>query len=178
VSYQPGTILTRKELKKLPDGSLDPFNEVKVIGPSPVSTGVRSEEFTGQQGEAISIQPTSFGPTIDKFFGELQSEYDVTSIPEPPAIQAGTVTPVSPGPTPEEQFAQAARAQREQASDSVTAAQVEVPAERAERAAAVAARAEQPEPTRTPEEEIERARLAREAADDLTPEQKLATQDH
>jgi hypothetical protein len=110
VSYKPGTILTRKTPFEVPaEGADKPdltaYNEIEVIGPSPVSTAVRATEWTGQQGDNISVKPTSFGAVIDRPFGELRRDYDVKSIPPPAAIDRQTVEVVEPGPSPEEQFA-------------------------------------------------------------------------
>lgn len=110
MSYKSGTILTRREPFEVPEeGSDKPdftaYNEVEVIGHSPVSTAVRDTEWTGQQGDNISIKPTSFGAVIDRPFGELRRDYDVKSIPEPRAIDRQVIEVAEPGPSPEEQFA-------------------------------------------------------------------------
>jgi hypothetical protein len=111
VSYKPGTILERKTPFKEPeDGKPDlrPYNEVEVIGHSPVQTTTRATEWTGQAGDNLSIRPTSFGPVIDRPAGELQRDYNVVSIAEPERIDRQVVERVEPGPSPEEQFAKQA----------------------------------------------------------------------
>jgi hypothetical protein len=110
VSYKAGTILTRKTPFAVPEEDSDApdltaYNEVEVIGPSPVSTAVRETEWVGQAGTNLSIKPTSFGAVIDRPFGELQRDYDVKSIPPPPAIDRQVIERPEPGLSPEEQFA-------------------------------------------------------------------------
>lgn len=107
MSYQPGTILKRRvEFEEPAEGKPDlrPYNEVEVIGQSPVQTAVRESEWTGQSGDSISVRPTSFGQVIDRPFGELQRDYEVVSIPERKVIDRQVVEQVEPGPSPEEVF--------------------------------------------------------------------------
>lgn len=104
MSHRPGTVLCRKE--PFDAGAPDaPYNEVEVIGPSPVQRQVRSSEFVGQLGDLLSVRPSSFGPVIDVPQGQLQRDYDVVSIPPPPQIDRQIVEHFVPGPSPEEQFA-------------------------------------------------------------------------
>jgi hypothetical protein len=107
MSYATGTILSRKEPFEEPaDDSPDlrPYNEIKVIGPSPVQTNARAAEWTGQAGDNISVIPTDFGEVIDRPQGELQKDYDVTFIPESNQPLTHTVTVQELGPSPEETF--------------------------------------------------------------------------
>lgn len=105
MSYKPGTILVRKEpFEATEDQDFTPFNEIEIIGNSPVQTGVRQEEWGGQQGDQISIRPTSFGPVVDRPAGELQRDYDIKSIPAPVKFTQQQVEIQEPGPSPEEQF--------------------------------------------------------------------------
>lgn len=108
MSFQPGTILTRRTPFEEPSGDapdLRPYNEIEVVGPSPVQTAQRSEEWSGQLGDKLSVKPTTFGAVVDRSQGELQRDYEVTYTPPAPQIQRGTVEIVTPGPSPEEQFA-------------------------------------------------------------------------
>lgn len=107
MSYKAGTILERKEPFKEPeDGKPDlrPYNEVEVIGQSPVQVATRATEWTGQAGDNISVKPTTFGAVIDRPFGELQRDYSVVSIPERKRVDRQIVEEIEPGPSPEEQF--------------------------------------------------------------------------
>lgn len=108
MSYAPGTVLARKEPFEEPaDGAPDlrPYNEIQVIGSSPVRSSARSAEWSGQQGDNISVIPTDFGEVIDRPFGELQKDYEVVSIPPDNGRPlTHTVTVAKPGPSPEEQF--------------------------------------------------------------------------
>lgn len=102
MSFKAGTVLTRKT--PFEDPEMEPYNEIEVVGNSPVET-TRSSEWVGQLGDNLSIRPTSFGPVIDRPAGELQRDYEVVSIPAPPVIPRGEVEVIEPGPSPEEQFA-------------------------------------------------------------------------
>lgn len=146
MSYQPGTILARK------DPQDDEYDEVRVIGASPVQTGVRREEFTGQLGDEYTIAPVTFGSVIDKPLGELQETYTVKALPPKQKFERGEVTEIEPGPTPEEQFA---RVEREK-TDTVEVASVP------------------PGGDLTDAENIERSRKLRESASPLTAEEQLA----
>lgn len=107
MSYQRGTILKRKEPFKEPkSGNPDmrAYNEVEVVGPSPVQTNVRSAEWGDQGGDNISIKPTTFGEVLDRPERELERDYTVLSTPPEAEDLALTVTRVKPGPTPEDMF--------------------------------------------------------------------------
>lgn len=109
MSYKPGTILERKQPFEAPEeGSEEPdltaYNEIKVIGPSPVVAQGAAGEWSGVTSAAISIQPTSFGATIDKPLGELQRDYSVVEEPPPLVLERGEVTQVEYGESPEEVF--------------------------------------------------------------------------
>lgn len=84
------------------------YNEIKVIGLSPIQEVGRSTEWQGQKGSWVSISPeTSFDKVIDRPFGELQRDYEVVSIPEPPAQPTPHrkgPPPAANGPTPEDAF--------------------------------------------------------------------------
>lgn len=113
MSYKPGTILERKEPFVAPDEDaeepdLTPYNEIKVIGPSPVTAQGAPGEWGGVTAAAISVQPTSFGPVIDKPLGELQRDYTVVQEPEPVPLERGEVVEIEYGESPEEVFAREA----------------------------------------------------------------------
>ncbi len=59
-------------------------------------------------GNKVSIQPASFGETIEMTAGQINSEYEV-EFPEGAVLNAPTY--LDPGPTPEQQFAEMAREQ-------------------------------------------------------------------
>lgn len=110
--YQPNTVLTLKEPRPNDEETDEvfPYNEVRVVGESPISyAGVG--EWSGTAAKGIIIEPTSnFGSNLDEPFGKLQALYDVKSLPAPQTVPVGpTTVPVSqPGPTPEEVIAGAA----------------------------------------------------------------------
>lgn len=99
MTYLPGTILARKVPFDPPedenDTDMTPFNEIKVIGHSPVQSGIRTEEWAGQLGDNISITPTSFGSVVDRPLGELQRDYAVEYEPQPELT-----VEIPPQPTP------------------------------------------------------------------------------
>lgn len=120
MSFQPGTILSRREPFGEPEGDapdLRPYNEIEVVGPSPVQTATRASEWTGQLGDNLSVKPTSFGAVVDRSQGELQRDYEVVSVPEPVRYERGVVEVIEPGPSPEEQFAAAAAERGEEKSE-------------------------------------------------------------
>ena len=113
--YEPGTILTLKT-PHAPDPETDepfPYNEVEVVGPSPIDHGVKPDaQWSGANAQGVIIRPlTNFGSTLDEEYGKLVALYDVKSIPEPveidvaPKVRIINSTSGSAGPTPEEQFA-------------------------------------------------------------------------
>lgn len=107
MNYKPDTILTRIEQLDADDDRA-PYNNVRVIGPSPVSTSVRAAEWSGQAGEAVSVEPQDgFGPVVDMPQGMLARDYTIVSEPEVAKIQRQIIERVLPGPSPEEQFAAA-----------------------------------------------------------------------
>lgn len=117
MAYVPGSTLERKTPFTDKDGAglgangtdtdLTVYNEVKVIGPSPVVEAGKPGEWEGSAGTGVLIQPISFGAVLDRPQGELERDYDVTDIPEQPlAIQQRQVAVrQEPGKTPEEAFA-------------------------------------------------------------------------
>lgn len=121
MAYQSGTILSRKEpfIEPEDDTSPDqtPYNEVIVIGASPVQNSVRAAEWSGQQGDSISVRPTSFGEVVDFPQGQLEAEYSVVSIPERAKNLTHTVEEAEPGPSPEDTFRAEAIAAGEEQSD-------------------------------------------------------------
>ncbi len=110
--YETNTILTLKD-QRPNDPETDevfPYNEVRVIGPSPV-THAGIGEWSGQGAAGVIIEPTSnFGSNLDEPFEKLVALYDVKTLPPAQEIAVGpSVIPVTkPGPTPEEVFAQKA----------------------------------------------------------------------
>lgn len=115
MTYVPGTILTRTEPftdESGPDDQdLTVYNEVKVVGPSPVVEMGKASEWEGAAGSGVLIQPIDFGPTLDRPQGELERDYDVKSIPEAQPVTAQqTAVREQPGPSPEETFARDAAA--------------------------------------------------------------------
>lgn len=120
MSFKPGTILERKEPFPTPDehsedADLTPFNEIRVVGQSPVTDqGLTAEWGSSTQASLISVTPTSFGPVIDKPFGELQRDYSVVSEPPRPTLGRGEVEAIEPGPSPEEVFEAETRARGEE----------------------------------------------------------------
>jgi hypothetical protein len=109
VSYVAGTVLARKvpfEEPEIDSGEADltPYNEIVIIGPSPIQTNVRLGEWVGQQGDKISFKPTSFGEVLDRPQGELEQDYEVVSTPAKVRPLTHTVEVVEPGPSPESVF--------------------------------------------------------------------------
>lgn len=110
--YEPETILELKEQRE-PDeetGEEFPYNQVKVIGPSPINHGISSEEWVGADGAGVILSPiTNFGTTLDEPLGKVQALYNVVSVPDhevdaDPKIRVINSTSGSAGPTPEEVF--------------------------------------------------------------------------
>lgn len=83
---------------------MKPYNEIQIIGPSPVQTNVRSAEWGSEGGSYISIKPTSFGDVIDRPERELERDYEIVSEPDKEVDLTYTVNRVLPGPSPEDQF--------------------------------------------------------------------------
>lgn len=114
--YKPGTILTLKNPRD-PDpetGEEFPYNEVIVVGASPV-THAEQTKYTGADAHGVIVSPrSSFGAVLDEPFGKLTYYYDVESIPEPEEIvreiRVPVIQPEDLGPTPEQVFAKEAPA--------------------------------------------------------------------
>jgi hypothetical protein len=114
MSYTPTTRLARREPVEPPenieDGAVDlsVYNEVEIIGHSPVQRGVRAAEWTGQQGDLYSVKPiTGFGEIIEVAQGQLEKDYEATFIPELSAPAEIQVTRIKQaGPSPEQRFKQ------------------------------------------------------------------------
>lgn len=123
--YAPDTILTRKEPlpEADPAGKTDEeraghalacFNELRVVGASPVQTSGALAEWQGGASAGVIVQPTGFGPTVDRPLGELQRDYDVTFTPERNLNLQNTVRVIDAhsseaGMSPEEVFATGAQ---------------------------------------------------------------------
>lgn len=111
--YEEGTILVLKEPHD-PDpetGEPFPYNEVEVIGASPVSWGGRSE-WSGAAAAGVLIKPgpnSNFGSVLDEPLGKLQALYSVKEVPVREIVQAPirviNQNSAAAGPTPEEVFA-------------------------------------------------------------------------
>lgn len=115
MSYKPGTILERKEPFEAPEADSDepdltPYNEIRVVGPSPVVAQGAAGEWGGVTAAAISIAPhgDAFGPVIDKPLGELQRDYSIVTESEPTPLERGEVKVLEYGESPEEAFAREA----------------------------------------------------------------------
>lgn len=110
--YANDTILVLKDQRD-PDpetGEEFPYNKVRVVGPSPIDSGVRASEWVGSSAAGVIITPLSnFGSTLDEPMGKLQALYDVESVPEriveAPRIRVVDSSSAEAGPTPEEVFA-------------------------------------------------------------------------
>lgn len=107
--YETGTVLELKK-KRRPDKETKEafaYNEVVVIGQSPISYG-GAGEWSGVAATGVIICPvTNFGGNLDEPFGKLQKLYSVKSIPEQTQIPVGPMSiPIArPGASPEEVFA-------------------------------------------------------------------------
>lgn len=113
--YESDTILSLKNPKD-PDPETNeafPYNEVVVIGPSPISHGGNAE-WEGAASAGVVIRPlTNHGSTLDEPLGKLQALYDVKSTPvrETEVVQKIRVIDSATdaaGPTPESVFAKEA----------------------------------------------------------------------
>jgi hypothetical protein len=106
--YKPGTILSRNEPYEPPEDEhaddLTPYNEIEVIGQSPIQTNVRAGEWVGGQSDKVSVKPTTFGDVVDKPQGELETDYTIVSEPPKRRPLTHTVEVVEPGPAPEQVF--------------------------------------------------------------------------
>jgi hypothetical protein len=113
--YADNTILTLK-VQRDPDketGEAFAYNQVKVIGRSPISHAHKGK-WQGGDAEGVILSPLSnFGGTLDEPFGKCVQLYDVESIPErvinaPQPIRVIDAQSAEAGPTPEEIFAKEA----------------------------------------------------------------------
>lgn len=112
--YEPGTTLKLKKPKDPDPETKEPFpyNEVFVVGPSPIDHGIKADaQWEGPNAHGVIIRPlTNFGSTLDEPYGKLVALYDVDTVPEleldvQPKIKIINSTSQSAGPTPEEIFA-------------------------------------------------------------------------
>jgi len=107
VSYPAGTILSRKVPFEEPESGepdLTAYNDIQIIGPSPIQTNVRMGEWVGQQGDKLSFKPLSFGEVLDRPQGELEQDYEVVSEPAKVRPLTHTIEVIEPGPSPESIF--------------------------------------------------------------------------
>lgn len=108
--YAIGTILALKDPRSTTD-KVFPYDEVEVLGESPVHHGVYAEQWSGTNGQGVVLRPlTDFGTTLDEPFGKLTRLYDVQSVPDAVERQVTVkvIQQADLGPSPEEQFAAAA----------------------------------------------------------------------
>ena len=110
--YEPETVLVLKEPRSTEEDQF-PYDRVEVIGQSPIHHGTRAEEWEGAQGQGVIVKPLNgFGSTLDEPYGKLRDLYNVESTPVREAAAQATVkliTDADLGPSPEEQFADAAK---------------------------------------------------------------------
>lgn len=92
-----------------------PYNEVEVIGPSPVVHSDPNSPWQGGDAVGVIIRPLSdFAGNLDEPLGKLKQLYDVVSIPEAietpieRTIKVIDATTNQAGETPEEVFAREA----------------------------------------------------------------------
>lgn len=113
MSYLPETVLKRKEAIDAPNGphdddsvDLSVYNDIQIIGRSPVQRSIRSEQWGGQAGDEYSVRPLAgFGEVIDVPQGSLEKDYEIVSIPERVQAQVEVRRVQELGATPEQQFA-------------------------------------------------------------------------
>jgi len=115
--YEPGTILTLKQPKD-PDaetGAPFPYNDVVVVGPSPVNHALLAgAQWQGGEAQGVIVQPlVEFGGNLDEPFGKLVALYDVKEVPVREVeiqtrVRVINATTGAAGPTPEEVFAKEA----------------------------------------------------------------------
>lgn len=113
--YTSNTILELKEKRSkgepgTPEYEPFAYDEVKVIGSSPIENGGGKYDYEGADAQGVIIQPlTSFESTIDEPFGKLRAIYDVKELPvvevEEPKVRVIDAQTAEAGPTPEEVFA-------------------------------------------------------------------------
>jgi hypothetical protein len=111
--YAKDTILALKQPKEADSetGEAFPYNEVRVVGQSPVSHSHKGE-WTGGDAAGVILTPlTNFGATLDEPFGKCRALYDVKEIPEvvieqeQQKIRVVDSSTAAAGKTPEEVFA-------------------------------------------------------------------------
>lgn len=110
--FEPGTKLRLREPQST-DETPYPYDDVEVVGPSPVQHATSGESpWAGADAFGVIIKPAGehFGATLDKPYGMLNELYDIVEIPETNAVgQPLQPENVKRGLTPEQQLAQAAR---------------------------------------------------------------------
>lgn len=115
--YAPDTILARKEFQD-PASPAAAYNRVKVVGPSPVmhvntASYGQGGNWSGMDGQGVLVEPLEgFNAIEDRPFGWLREHYNVESEPviEVPVAQPIRLVPVDTRPSPEQVFADAAKA--------------------------------------------------------------------
>lgn len=110
--YPTDTVLSLKVQRDADEetGEEFPYNEVRVVGPSPVSHSHKGD-WEGADAAGVIIVPLSnFGATLDEPYGKLVKLYDVESIPSDdipisaPKVAASSLPRTVLGPTPEDVF--------------------------------------------------------------------------
>lgn len=120
--YEIDTVLELKE-KKSTDDKLFPYDEVRVVGPSPVDhTG--TGHWQGRDAQGVVLQPiTDFDANIDEPLGKIQALYSVKSVPErvieQPKVRIVDSSTAAAGKTPEEVFAEEAPGEASVAGERV-----------------------------------------------------------
>lgn len=113
--YEAGTVLSLKK-PHAPDeetGEVFAYNQVCVIGPSPVGHE-GTAEWSGTAARGVLITPiANFGGVLDEPLGKLQALYNVESTPVKEIVVAPTIRVIdsssaAAGETPEEVFAREA----------------------------------------------------------------------
>lgn len=118
--YAVGTILELKEPRSKPaveadpakkvkasKGEVFPYDQVEVIGQSPISYGGGSG-WSGVDAQGVILKPlTAFGGNVDKPHGWVIENYNVVSEPDG-RPKVGEPDYVKLGPSPEDVFKRAA----------------------------------------------------------------------
>lgn len=112
--FEPGTILALREPQSTEDKPYA-YDRVYVVGQSPVQHTSNDPDSPWAQADAIGflLRPAgdSFGPVIDRPYGEINEAYEVEEYPTNPT----TGEPITPEnnprnlPSPEQIFAQESR---------------------------------------------------------------------
>lgn len=114
--YERDTILALKNQQPDDDETGEPFpyNEVRVVGPSPINHALTGD-WTGPNAVGVIIQPVAnYAGNLDEPFGKLVELYDVKTLPEPlvpnvpVVVRSYDSATAAAGKTPEEVFAQEA----------------------------------------------------------------------